>query len=194
MDEEVNQKEVIAMGSTSGHITIFDVASSTVSNQLQNGHTTSISAIAWKTSTGLFTAAEDHQIIHWNIQENGIKCKWKSGKGKVTAIAVVPDGNSLLTAERIITWWDLKTKNIIGTFTGHINQVNSLNIVKIDDDTNYLISGATGDSYLSVWSLNEVSFQLSLIIQISFAKIYIKLLLIFLSKYYICYKIITYIF
>ncbi|XP_043461904.1 WD repeat-containing protein 43 [Leptopilina heterotoma] len=155
MDEEVNQKEVIAMGSTSGHVTIFDVASSTVSNQLQNGHTTSISAIAWKTSTGLFTAAEDHQIIHWNIQENGIKCKWKSGKGKVTAIAVVPDGNSLLTAERIITWWDLKTKNIIGTFTGHINQVNSLNIVKIDDDTNYLISSATGDSYLSVWSLNE---------------------------------------
>lgn len=156
MEDESLQKEVIAMGSANGNITIFDVASSSVSIQLQNGHTTSVSAIAWEASTGLFTAAEDHQIIHWNIQENGIKCKWKSGKGKVTAIAILPDGCSILTGERVITWWDLSTKSVIGTFTGHVNQVNSLNIVRIDNDTSYLISGASGDSYLSVWSLNEV--------------------------------------
>ena len=159
MEDETGQKEIISMGSANGNITIFDVASSTVTNYLHNGHTTNISAIAWEASTGLFTAAEDHQIIHWNIQENCIKCKWKSGKGKITAIAILPKGNSLLTAEREITWWDLLTKNVLGTFTGHVNQVTSLNTIRIDNDNIYLISSAIGDSYLSVWSLNEVRFQ-----------------------------------
>ena len=163
MEEELPIKEVISIGSTNGSITIFDVASSKVSSQLINGHTASISAIAWDASTGLFTAGEDHQIIHWNMQENGIRCKWKSGKGIVTAIAILPEGNSILTGERIITWWDLSSKSVIGTFTGHVNQVNSLNIVRIDNDTSYLISSATGDSKLSVWSLNEVRLCLNFI-------------------------------
>lgn len=155
ISEDSEPKEIVAMGSVNGSITIYDIASASVSRQLQNGHSATVTALTWSEINGLYTAADDRQIIEWNIKENSIKCKWKSGKGKVTAMAILPDGKSLISAERAIKWWNLSTKQVICTFTGHASQVTTLNLVKVDNDTGYLISGASGDGYLNVWSLNE---------------------------------------
>lgn len=143
------------MGSVTGKLTLYDISTSSVCKVLTEGHTSSITAISWSKLSGLFTAGDDHQIVNWNIQENNIKCKWKSGKGKVTALEALQDGKSIISAERTIKWWNLDTKEIIGTFTGHANQITLLKSIIIDDNTRYLISGATGDSYLGVWSLNN---------------------------------------
>lgn len=161
--EENNHKPVVVMGSINGKITLYDVATASVGATLENGHTCTITAMAWSASSGLITAADDHHIIEWNLQENGIKCKWKSGRAKVTALAIVANGNSLLSAERIIKWWDLENKQVIRTFTGHANQVTFLQSVKINDTTSYLISGASADSYLSVWALDKVYLSASLL-------------------------------
>ncbi|KAK2586858.1 hypothetical protein KPH14_009796 [Odynerus spinipes] len=153
--EETEQKGVVAMGSVNGKITLYDTAAAAVCGQLENGHSACITALIWSADYGLFTAADDHHIVEWNIQENGIKCKWKSGKAKVTALAVTQDGKSIISAERIIKWWDLSTKQIIRTFTGHAGQVTSLNSITVNKNTSYLISGASEDGYLSVWGLDE---------------------------------------
>lgn len=144
------------MGSVSGKVMLYDIAAAHVSVVLENGHSSTVTAMAWSTCCGLITAADDCQIVEWNLQENGIKCKWKSGKAKVTALAIPANGKSLLSAERIIKWWSLTTKQLIRTFTGHANHVVFLRTVKIDDSTSYLISGASADGYLSVWSLDKV--------------------------------------
>ena len=117
-----------------------------------------MTAITWSAEAGLFTAAEDKHIVEWNFKQKSVKCKWKSGKGKVTALTVLPGGKSLLSGERTIKWWDLETKQVIGTFTGHANQVNALSCAKVTNETSYLFSSASGDDYLSVWSLNEVRY------------------------------------
>lgn len=145
------------MGSVNGSITLWDVTTAEVSKILENGHTAAVTALTWSSSRGLFSAAEDRQIVEWNVQESGIKCKWKSGKSKVTALVVSEDGKSLLSADRNIKWWDLSTKRLIASFTGHANQVTFLRTVRLDDNS-YVISGATGEGYLSVWALEEVYF------------------------------------
>ncbi|XP_001604509.1 WD repeat-containing protein 43 [Nasonia vitripennis] len=155
VSEDTEQKEIIVMGSTNGTITLYDVSTSSVNDQLQNGHSSTITAITWSPHAGLFTAAEDKQIVEWDLQEKTVKCKWKSGKGKVTSLAVLPEGKSLLSGEKTIKWWDLETKQVIGTFTGHANQVNALRCAKVTSDTSYLFSSGSGDDYISVWSLNE---------------------------------------
>lgn len=147
------------MGSTNGTITLYDISTSSVTDHLQDGHSSTITALTWSSNAGLFTAAEDKQIVEWNLQEKSVKCKWKSGKGKVTSLAVLHEGKSLLSGERTIKWWDLETKQIIGTFTGHANQVNALRCARVTSETSYLFSSASGDNYLSVWSLNEVSHR-----------------------------------
>ncbi|GAB1868035.1 WD repeat-containing protein 43 [Camponotus japonicus] len=155
VSEDVEHKPVVAMGSASGKVMLYDVATAHVNVVLENGHSSTVTAMAWSTCSGLITAADDCHIVEWNLQENGIKCKWKSGKAKVTALAIPANGKSLLSAERIIKWWSLTTKQLIRTFTGHANQVIFLHTVKVDDSTSYLISGARADGYLSVWSLDK---------------------------------------
>ncbi|XP_012145844.1 WD repeat-containing protein 43 isoform X2 [Megachile rotundata] len=142
------------MGSTNGKVTLYDTTTSSVSSQL-DGHASTVTAVTWSENVGLFTAADDHHIIHWNLQENGVKCKWKSGKGKTTSLIVTEDGKSLLSGERVVKWWDLNTKQLIRTFTGHANQVTCLCAVKMPLGHNYVISGAYGDGCLSVWALDE---------------------------------------
>ncbi|XP_070151555.1 WD repeat-containing protein 43 [Polyergus mexicanus] len=155
VSEEIEHKPVVAMGSVSGKVMLYDIATAHVSVVLENGHSSTVTAMAWSSSSGLITAADDCHIVEWNLQENGIKCKWKSGKAKVTALAIPANGKSLLSAERIIKWWSLTTKQLIRTFTGHANHVTFLHTVKLDDSTNYLISCARADSYFSVWSLDK---------------------------------------
>ncbi|KAG7210283.1 hypothetical protein KM043_011827 [Ampulex compressa] len=155
VSEEPMQKGIVAMGSVDGKITLYDTASASVTTQLENGHTGGITALTWSANSGFFTVANDYQIVEWNLQENGIKCKWKSGKAKVTALAILMDGKSIISAERTIKWWDLATKNLVRTFTGHANQVTCLHPLKISNTTSYLISGACGDTGLSVWALND---------------------------------------
>ncbi|XP_014608429.1 PREDICTED: WD repeat-containing protein 43-like [Polistes canadensis] len=153
--EEAEQKEIIAMGSVNGIITLYDIAAASVCGQLENGHSFCITAMAWSKNSGLFTAADDHCLIQWNIQENEMKSKWKSGKAKVTALAVMKDEKSVISADKIIKWWDLSTKKIIKTFTGHSSQITSLNAITVNEDISYLISGANEDRYLSIWALDE---------------------------------------
>ncbi|KAK0092601.1 hypothetical protein PV326_001058 [Microctonus aethiopoides] len=153
--EDTDQKHIIAMGSVNGNVTLYDISTASINKILENGHSAALTALTWSSSAGLFTAADDHQIVEWNIQDNGIKCKWKSGKSKITALAVLPDGQTIISADRLMKWWDLKTKQVIGSFTGHANPIIFLRPVQIDANSCYLISGASGDSYLSVWPLNE---------------------------------------
>lgn len=155
ISEDTEHKAIVAMGSVSGKITLYDTASASVGGVLENGHSTTITAMAWSASAGLITAADDHHIVEWNLQENGIKCKWKVGKAKVTALATLSNGKSLFSAERIIKWWNLPTKQLIRTFTGHANQVTFLRAVKVNDTTSYLVSSANADSHLSVWALDK---------------------------------------
>ncbi|CAK9810783.1 WD repeat-containing protein 43 [Anthophora quadrimaculata] len=154
ISEESDPKGIVAMGSTNGKVTLYDTATSSVTAQL-SGHSGVVTAMTWSESVGLFTAANDHHIIQWNLQENGVKCKWKSGKGKTTSLAVSADGKCLLSGERVIKWWDLSTKQLIKTFTGHANHVTCLCAVKIASNNNYVISGACGDGCLNVWALDE---------------------------------------
>lgn len=154
------------MGSTNGSITLYDIASSSVSDQLQDGHKSTVTALTWSPNAGFYSAAEDKHIVEWNLQDRSVKCRWKAGKGKITSLVVLPEGKSLLSGDRIIKWWDLATKQVIGTFTGHANQVVSLKCAKINDDTSYLFSSASGDSYLSVWSLNEVRREIEMFVNI----------------------------
>lgn len=136
---------------------LYDTATSSVITQL-DGHSGTITAVTWSENAGLFSAADDHYLIHWNIKESGVKCKWKSGKRKTTSLAITEDGKSLLSGEKVVKWWDLSTKELIRIFPGHANQVTCLYSVNMASGNNYVISGAHGDGCLSVWALDKVSY------------------------------------
>lgn len=147
------------MGSANGTVTLYDISTSSISDELQNGHISIITALTWSSNAGLFTAAEDKQIVGWDLQEKSVKCKWKYGNGKVTSLALLPDGKSILSGEKKIIWWSLdEIKLKLKVFDGHAGQVNTLQCLKINEQSSYVFSSAhsSSDNYLSVWSLDQV--------------------------------------
>lgn len=153
--EDIDQK-FIAIGSAKGSVFLFDVSSGTF-KELQNGrHSGKITAITWSSSAGLFTAS-NKEIIHWDINKESPKSKWKSKSSDnfpITAIAVDPSGDSVFTADCTIKWWKLssekKRKEIASFGIKHRSQITTLQCVQISSDTTFLLSGSSDDSYL--WS------------------------------------------
>ncbi|KAI4489590.1 hypothetical protein M0802_010928 [Mischocyttarus mexicanus] len=158
--EETEQKNIIIMGFENGIITLYDVEAAAVCGQLEINHNNSCTtaAIMFK-YFDLFAVMNDYNIVQWDIQDKKVKSKWKSGCEEVTALAITEDGKSLFSATKVITWWDVSTKNIVNIFPGHLNNITSLNAITVKNDTSYLISGADEDTYLNVWNLNEVNID-----------------------------------
>lgn len=106
-------------------------------------------------------SAVEHEILCWDLGKRsirrygshfcfGCKCnflaffsKWKAGNDSVTAILALSDNNRLVTASRNIRIWNVSTKQILKTFTGHSYEVTILEAInpKQDGDT-YIISGS----------------------------------------------------
>ncbi|XP_032664473.1 WD repeat-containing protein 43 [Odontomachus brunneus] len=153
--EDADHK-IVAIGTSVGEIALYNL-SSTHTTTLKNDGGVACTALTWSARTGLIAALDDCHLVQWNGQPNGIKCKWKSDDEKVTALAVLEDGKSLLTAGQYgaVKWWDLATKQLIRAFTGHTHQVTFLRPVKIDHETNYLVSSACMENYLGIWLLDK---------------------------------------
>lgn len=156
--EDADHK-IVAVGMSVGKIALYNLASTSVTT-LENDGGIACTALGWSPTSGLIAALDDCHLVQWNIQEKGIKCKWKSDDEKITALAVLADGKSLLTAGQYgaVKWWDLTTKQLIRTFTGHTHQVTFLRSVKVDHTTNYLVSSACMENYLAIWLLDKVQF------------------------------------
>ncbi|KAG8042146.1 hypothetical protein G9C98_000137 [Cotesia typhae] len=151
--EDQEQRQMIAMGTVDGKVIIYNPSAGSPEKILEKGHSAAVTAITWS-SAGLFTAGYDDLIIEWNLQDGGVKSKWKAGNNKINSLVVSADGQYLVAGERFIKCWSLETKKLVGTFTGHANPVIFLRSVQIGSN-NYVISGANGDSYLCIWSLSE---------------------------------------
>lgn len=64
---------------------------------------------------------------------------------------VSANGKSLLTASRDIKWWNVETRSLIRTFTGHASPVFSLTVVSLPSGDLYCVSAAQNDRLLNTW-------------------------------------------
>ena len=147
------------MGSSTGSIVLYDAESSRALKIFENGHTSRITALARSSSHGLFSAAEDNHIVEWNVADSSIVGKWKSGR--VNALAVLSDRNSVIAADRKIKWWDSKTKMLLTTFgndeAGHVSFLRTAKIA--GESRTFVISGARDEADLRVWLLDEETIE-----------------------------------
>lgn len=78
----------------------------------------------------------------WEIN-NFCSSKWKVGEEKVSAVASVPNTNQILTASKSIKLWNVETKEILKSFTGHSSEVIFLYVVPQPDKVpSYIITGS----------------------------------------------------
>lgn len=69
--------------------------------------------------------------------------KWKVGEEQISAIASIPNSKKILTASKLIKLWDVETKEMLKSFTGHSSDIMFLYMVpQAEKEFGYVISGS----------------------------------------------------
>ncbi len=154
-----------ATGSLRNAVALWDVETGTMIRQLQ-GHNDSVMAVAFAPDgRTLFSGGQDGRILLWDVEtgEQIERLVFRDVVAPVTGIAVSPGGRYLLVSSRgaadvysdgtpethKLVLFDLETRDVVRTFEGHLDPVNS---VAISPDGRYGLSGSN-DFTLRLWDL-----------------------------------------
>lgn len=171
------ESEHLLIGSRSGDIYLYSVASFSIINTFTDGHTSRINSISWcrQIPDQFISCSEDQHVILWSLEDYSVKkyyiscylrsvfsselftfCvffrKWKCGK--FSAIALADDGLSFVSAKKEIKWWDIsgEKETLQKSFTGHSTDVFCLSFVRICGEP-CVMSAAVGSRLLHAWYL-----------------------------------------
>ncbi|RKO92830.1 WD40-repeat-containing domain protein [Blyttiomyces helicus] len=141
--------KVVALGLASGEVDLYSLARGTVVRTLSGGHTSSITDVCFAPD-GLraFSAGEDGHVVEWDLKTGAELSKFKADTKGIAKIRLSHDGQTLLTAGNSIKVWNLESKKVLKTLTGHAS-----NIIRVDFTPDDLIclSAADQDRFISVW-------------------------------------------
>uniref|UniRef100_A0A3P8WLV6 WD repeat domain 43 n=1 Tax=Cynoglossus semilaevis TaxID=244447 RepID=A0A3P8WLV6_CYNSE len=153
------KSDLLAMGTAAGTVLIYSAAKGALHCTLDEGHTGAVNCVQWHpTESLLYSGSHDTNIIEWDLQTGKARSKWKADRGAVTSLCVSHDGKLLLSAAHVIKMWDLETKEVYRTFTGHSSAVTTLCFATTrppDSNSLYFLSGAAHDRLLSVWQVRQ---------------------------------------
>lgn len=157
----------LALGTSSGLLLVYSISKADLEYSISSGTSQSICCLSSTDNTTLYSG-EEQNILEWNLDKRKLKrwalaskveiiyvipsiispcvtffSKWKSGNEKITSILALPLGNQILTASKTIKLWDVETKEVLKTYTGHSSEVIFLHyIIPNGREDGYFISGS----------------------------------------------------
>ncbi|KAL1517688.1 hypothetical protein ABEB36_001423 [Hypothenemus hampei] len=151
--KEALQIPNIILGSTSGIVLVYSVTKGKIDYTINSNSNAQINCLS--IANNFLYSGADQNIFEWNLRKKELKTQWKGGNETITAILVLPDGNSLLTASKNIKLWNIESRKVLCTFTGHSTDVVLMHYVSLPGADSYIISGSKADRLLSCWNLNQ---------------------------------------
>ncbi len=129
---------VVAYGN--GGVRFFDAASAKERSRSIPVKTIPIALCHCEQGRVLAIGTDAGEIHLWDLASNQIRQVMKGHSGRINALAVMPDGVTLVSAGRDhdVTLWDTVTGERITTLAGHMRQVHS---VAVSPDGNTIASG-----------------------------------------------------
>ncbi|ERL83325.1 WD repeat-containing protein 43-like [Dendroctonus ponderosae] len=146
----------IILGTTSGIILIYSIAKGGIENTINSNTNLPVNCLSAVNDHLLYSGA-DNNILEWNIKDRNIKSQWKGGYENITSILAVPETNNLITAAKNIKVWNIETREVLRTFTGHSSEINIMHYVHLPSAGPYILTGSKADRLLSCWNLNSES-------------------------------------
>ncbi|WAR18507.1 WDR43-like protein [Mya arenaria] len=133
---------LVAIGTVTGSVLLYSVVKGDLHSQLIDGHSDRVNGIVWYSeSDSLYSCSSDQHIVQWEVTKGKIK------------------HTHLLSAGRTIKLWDLETRQILKTFTGHATEVFRLLHVPVGEsiEKSYFLSEAINDRLVNAWQIDTTS-------------------------------------
>ncbi|XP_046551150.1 WD repeat-containing protein 43-like [Haliotis rubra] len=174
--EEIEDLDLIAIGTTNGNILLYSVAKGDIHTQFDDGHTDTVNGICWHPEAPtLYSCSSDHNVIEWDVVTGKVKQKWKADKGGVYCVCMCSHSH-LLTAGRSIKVWEIHTRQLLKSFTGHATEVFRLISVPLIGETapkpnsaehSYFLSAARNDRVINACTVqNELCLFQSILLAV----------------------------
>ncbi|KAK3830055.1 MAG: WD40-repeat-containing domain protein [Linnemannia gamsii] len=152
-----NRSPVLALGHTNGQISIYSLAHGLVLHQLSGSHTGKVNDFCFSASgTRGFSAGEDGLICEWDVTQGVEISKFHADNKSVKKIQLDHEENMLLTAGHNMKLWDLASREVIKSFTGHASAIT--NVVFAANDK-FLASTAEQDRFINLWDCTRDNQQ-----------------------------------
>nr|XP_040236751.2 WD repeat-containing protein 43 [Anopheles coluzzii] len=152
-----NVQLLVAFGTSKGGVAFYSLATASIERSCKgDGHTAPITAIYFNASHNpdtLYTAGADGKVIEWSISQ----CKQQKvhhiGVEKLSCVLAY--GDKILTGAKQLKLWDAESGTVERTLAGHTANTQLLQLISLDEEHVYALSGSVNDRNLSLWSLSD---------------------------------------
>ncbi|KAI8788670.1 WD repeat-containing protein 43 [Biomphalaria glabrata] len=153
-----DELKLLALGTTSGTVYLYSFAKGLLHTQLNGAHTSAVNDICWHFSKPeLFTCSEDQTVVQWDLKKGKVRHKWKCDNSGIYSVCLCSQ-NKLLTASNSIKLWDLNTRTVLQTFTGHSSPIFKLIPVwSSTNEASYVLSASLDDRHIQIWYCGDSS-------------------------------------
>ncbi|CAG8743528.1 10843_t:CDS:2, partial [Cetraspora pellucida] len=142
--------KVIALGLQNGSIAIYSIAHGGIVKTLSGSHKLPINNFVFsKNGKKAYSCAEDAYIVEWDFEKGDVISKWKVDTQTTKYIITLShDETKLLSAGHTIKLWDLRSKQVLKSFTGHVSIITNIMFSASDD---FCVSTAEHDRFINIW-------------------------------------------
>lgn len=103
----------------------------------------------------LYVASSSGHVSVYNVLKNTTPHSWRPYTGKVSSLALLPDGSSLAVAHSQVQIWDMSLQPTLkATLSGHASQIDSLAVAQSAAlQSCYLFTAAQNDRFIYAWKI-----------------------------------------
>ncbi|XP_046866377.1 WD repeat-containing protein 43 isoform X2 [Drosophila willistoni] len=151
-----SNKLYIALGTMGGIVSLYSLAEGQIERTLSgDNHDGPVTSIAYNQSKGhLYTVGEDCRALVWSITEERCIADWQVGPEKPQNVVYLAKSRSLAVGARSLKIFDVETKELVETFTGHSSDINAMTSIA-DNDLEFILTTAHMERVISFWKIDK---------------------------------------
>uniref|UniRef100_A0A182PM07 Small-subunit processome Utp12 domain-containing protein n=1 Tax=Anopheles epiroticus TaxID=199890 RepID=A0A182PM07_9DIPT len=148
---------LVAFGTSKGGVAFYNLATATIERSFKgDGHSAPITAIYFNAAHDpdtLYSAGADGKVIEWSVSQCCQRQVHQIGVEKLTC--VLAHAGKILTGAKQLKLWNTETGTVERTLIGHTANTQLLQLLALDEDNVYALSGSVNDRNLSLWALDD---------------------------------------
>ncbi|XP_017066098.1 WD repeat-containing protein 43 [Drosophila eugracilis] len=146
----------IALGTLKGSVAIYSLAEGKIVRTLSgDSHDGLVTSIAYDNAGHLYTVGADCRVLVWSLAEERSIDEWQVGPDKPHNIAYLQKSRTLAVGSRQLKVYDVKTKELVETFTGHSGEIRNISSVSSTDGTEFVLTTAKMERVICFWKVEK---------------------------------------
>ncbi|KAH8415915.1 hypothetical protein KR222_003547, partial [Zaprionus bogoriensis] len=149
-------KLYLALGTLKGGIVLYSIAEGKIDRVLKDdSHNGPVQSIVYDNDRHLYSVGTDGRVLVWSLAEERCTDQWSVGPEKPQNITYLPKSRALAVASRQLKIYDVDTRELVETCTGHSGEINAIASFTASNDVEYVITTAKMERIISLWKINK---------------------------------------